>query len=299
MPTVKNPPIKTPIKTIGLFGKYGGKDLGEIIRGLGEFLRARNLNILLERETATLIKDSTTPNRPLAAIGTEIDLAIVVGGDGSMLNVARGLAAYRVPLIGVKLGRLGFLADVSTENMRQALGEILEGHFQTEERFMLNAEIVHAGQVIQTADAFNDVVINKGERARLIEYETYVDGEFVSDARADGVIVATPTGSTAYALSAGGPIVHPTVPAIVLAPICPHTLSNRPIVVSSDCKIEIVMKNLQNAAYVSFDGQSGHLLQDGDRVRIRRADTPITLIHPAHRSHYEVLRAKLHWSNKF
>jgi NAD+ kinase len=257
------------------------------------------LNILLERETATLIKDSTTPNRPLAAIGKEIDLAIVVGGDGSMLNVARGLAAYRVPLIGVKLGRLGFLADVSTENMRQALGEILEGHFQTEERFMLNAEIVHAGQVIQTADAFNDVVINKGERARLIEYETYVDGEFVSDARADGVIVATPTGSTAYALSAGGPIVHPTVPAIVLAPICPHTLSNRPIVVSSDCKIEIVMKNLQNAAYVSFDGQSDHLLQDGDRVRIRRADTPVTLIHPAHRSHYEVLRAKLHWSNKF
>ena len=299
MPTVKNPPIKTPIKTIGLFGKYGGKDLGEIIRGLGEFLRARNLNILLERETATLIKDSTTPNRPLAAIGTEIDLAIVVGGDGSMLNVARGLAAYHIPLIGVKLGRLGFLADVSTENMRQALGEILDGHFQTEERFMLDAEIVHAGQVIQTATAFNDVVINKGERARLIEYETYVDGEFVSDARADGVIVATPTGSTAYALSAGGPIVHPAVPAIVLVPICPHTLSNRPIVVNSECKIEIVMKNLQTAVYVSFDGQSDNSLQDGDRVRIRRADTPVILIHPAQRSHYEVLRAKLHWSNKF
>ncbi|HLQ27034.1 MAG TPA: NAD(+) kinase [Acidiferrobacterales bacterium] len=299
MPTVKNPPIKTPIKTIGLFGKYGGKDLGEIIRGLGEFLRTRKLNILLEQETAALIKDSTTPSRAITAMGKEIDLAIVVGGDGSMLQVARGLAAYRVPLIGVKLGRLGFLADVSTQNMQQALGDILEGHFQTEERFMLDAEIVRAGRVIQTANAFNDVVINKGERARLIEYETYVDGEFVSDARADGVIVATPTGSTAYALSAGGPIVHPAVPAIVLAPICPHTLSNRPIVVNSDCKIEIVMKNLQNAAYVSFDGQSDHLLQDSDRVRIRRADTPVTLIHPAQRSHYEVLRAKLHWSNKF
>ncbi len=298
MPTTKTPVIKTPIKTIGLFGKYGGKDLGHVIRELGEFLRARRLEVLLDQETANLIKDSTMPTRPITVIGREIDLAIVVGGDGSMLHVARRLAAYRVPLIGVKMGRLGFLADISTENTQQALGNILDGHFQTEERFMLEAEIVHDGQVIQTANAFNDVVINKGERARLIEYETYVNGECVSDARADGVIVATPTGSTAYALSAGGPIVHPAVPAIVLAPICPHTLSNRPIVVNSDCKIEIVMKSPQSA-YVSFDGQSDHLLQDTDRVRVHRADTPVILIHPAHRSYYEVLRAKLHWSNKF
>lgn len=290
-------PIKTPIKTVGLFGKYGGKEAGNILRQVHEFLQSRHLTLLVEEEAAALMTPPVA-GLPVSALGDRIDLAVVIGGDGSMLRMARMLAPYRVPLIGLKFGRLGFLADISTDNMFAALDEILQGRFQTEERFMLYGEVWRDGQMLYASDALNDVVINKGERARLIEYDTYVDGEFVSEARADGIIVSTPTGSTAYALSAGGPVLHPSVPALILAPICPHTLSNRPIVVSSDCRVEIVMSGPQDA-YVSFDGQSERPLQKKDRVLIRRADTPVTLLHPSSRSHYEVLRAKLHWSKKY
>lgn len=296
-PSKANVPVKTPIKTIGLFGKYGGKEAGEVIRQIYDFLQSRHLTILLEEEAAALMSPPQ-PGLPAAALGSRIDLALVIGGDGSMLNFARLLAPHRVPLIGLKFGRLGFLADISTDNMFAALDELLRGQFQAEERFMLYGEVWRDGQMLYASNALNDVVINKGERARLIEYDTYVDGEFVSEARADGIIVSTPTGSTAYALSAGGPILHPAIPAIVLAPICPHTLSNRPIVVSSDCRVEIVMSGPQ-LGYVSFDGQSDRPLQKKDRVLIRRADTSVILLHPSSRSHYEVLRAKLHWSKKY
>ena len=164
----------------------------------------------------------------------EIDLAIVVGGDGTLLHVARHLAASRVPIIGVNLGRLGFLADIPADAMLPEVTRILDGDYHTESRLLLAAEIMRKGKIVYAAQAFNDVIVTKGDLARMIELETYIDGEFVNDMRGDGVIIATPTGSTAYALSAGGPILHPTLPAIVLVPICPHTLSNRPIVVGSD-----------------------------------------------------------------
>ncbi|OGI43475.1 MAG: NAD kinase [Candidatus Muproteobacteria bacterium RIFCSPHIGHO2_01_FULL_65_16] len=292
--------MKKTVKTIGLFGKYQDVSIVPHIVRLGEFLRARGLSVLLDENTGGMLERPFAPSRPLAAIGREIDLAIVIGGDGTMLNVARALADSRVPLIGVNLGRLGFLTDIAADNMPEAIGKILDGDFHTEQRLLLAAEIMRKGRIVHTARAFNDVIVNKGELARLIEFETYINGEFVNSTRGDGVIVSSPTGSTAYALSAGGPILHPALPAIVLVPICPHTLSNRPIVVSSDSVIEIVMTGLAaNHANVAFDGQSTFALDDNDRIYVRRLDTPVELIHPSGRSHYDVLRTKLHWGEKF
>lgn len=292
---MKNASVK--IKTVGLFGRHRDKNIGEVLSGLCDFLHRRGLGMVLEASTADMVGKPHIARREIKTIGADIDLAIVIGGDGTLLNVARNIAGYRVPLIGVNVGRLGFLADISTDNMFEVIGKILDGEFRTEERFLLHAEIVRDGKVIHTSNPFNDVVLNKGNLARLIEFETYVDGDFVSETRADGIIVATPTGSTAYALSAGGPILHPTLPAIILVPICPHTLSNRPIAVNSSSQIEIVLTDEQEA-HVTFDGQSTFTVRNNDRLRVRRGDTPVTLIHPANRNHYEVLRAKLLWGTK-
>lgn len=283
----------TRFHTIGLFGKYGDERFGATMRDLCTLIRSKQLEIVLETQTARVVGDTRVKTLPIDRIGGEIDLAIVLGGDGTLLNVARALAAYEVPLVGVNIGRLGFLADISRDDMIGVIGRILDGDFQTEERLMLHAQIVRDGRVVHASHAFNDVVINKLGLARLIEFETYVDHEFVNGTRADGIIIATPTGSTAYAMSAGGPILHPTLPAIVLVPICPHTLSHRPIAINSASHIEIVMAG--DSAHVTFDGQANYALHERDRVQVRRADNPVTLLHPAHRNHYEVLRMKLHW----
>jgi len=288
-----------PVRTVGLFGKYGSRDVGGVVERLCAFVRDRELNVLLEAATAEFMEHTCADSCPLEEIGKRIDLAIVVGGDGTMLHVARSLAPHGVPLIGVNLGRLGFLTDIPTDRMEEDLGRVLDGDFKTESRILLEAEVVRGGKTTHHANAFNDVVINKGALARLIEFEMRVDGEFVSSTRADGIIVATPTGSTAYALSAGGPILHPTLPALVMVPICPHTLSDRPLAVGSDSVIEISMiSTSRQSAHVTFDGQTNIALHDQDLLRVRRSDRPAILIHPSRRSHYEVLRAKLGWSEK-
>jgi len=292
-------PSSKPIRTIGLFGKYGSTEVSGVIRRLCTFLHGRGLAVLLEEATAEFMDPACAESRPLATLGKEIDLALVVGGDGTMLHVARELAPHGVPLLGVNLGRLGFLTDIPTDRMEEELTRILGGDFEAEERILLEAEVVRNGKVLNRANAFNDVVVNKGALARLIEFETWVDDDFVNSTRADGIIVATPTGSTAYALSAGGPILHPTLPAIVIVPICPHTLSDRPLAVGSDSHIEIVMiATSQQNAHVSFDGQTNFAVHDGDRIRVQRAARPVTLVHPTRRNHYEVLRGKLGWGEK-
>lgn len=292
--------MEKKIKTVGLFGKYQDPTVAEHILKLAEFLRQRRLNILLDEHTAEHLGKVPGPVRTRAEIGKDIELGIVVGGDGTLLNVARDLAPHRVPIIGVNLGRLGFLTDIQADTMTTEIGKILDGDYQTESRMLLYAEIMRKGRIVHTASAFNDVVVTKGELARLIEFETYLDGEFVNSTRGDGVIVASPTGSTAYALSSGGPILTPTLEAIALVPICPHTLSNRPIVVSSDSIVEILITGVANQrAHVTFDGQSTFSLEDNDRVYVRRAETDVELIHPSGRSHFDVLRIKLHWGRKF
>jgi NAD+ kinase len=288
------------LKTIGLIGKYGDPKIAPIVLGLIDFLQDRGLKVLLEQATADALAPHHAHVRPITEIGKHIDLAVVVGGDGTMLIAARNIADSKVPMIGVNLGRLGFLTDIAPDNMLVELGKVLDGDFKIEERLLLTAEVVRDGRTVHTSNAFNDVAVNKGALARLIEFESYVNDEFVNSVRADGVIVATPTGSTAYALSAGGPILQPTLPAMVLVPICPHTISDRPLAVSSDCRIEIVMTHTSNQdAHVTFDGQSNYTLRDHDRIRVRRAATQVILIHPSQRNHFAVLCAKLHWGKQF
>lgn len=224
------------------------------------------------------------------------DLAIVVGGDGTLLHIARNIASRGIPLAGINLGRLGFLVDIPREDMTNILTEILHGSYQQEERILLSASLSRGGEIIHRAEALNDVVVSKGELARLIEFETLVDGTHVNTARADGIIVASPTGSTAYALSANGPILAPELEAITLVPICPHTLSFRPLVIGSRSNVCIRMLDSgQDNSYLNFDGQSAVRLQDGDTVDIRMAEHRVKLLRPVKHSHFDVLRAKLGW----
>lgn len=287
-------------KNIGVFSKHGNTGIGEDIARLTKYLQKRGLEVTVEKGSAELAPKIKAATAPMGDMGPNIDLAIAIGGDGTMLHVARHLAEHDVPLIGVNQGRLGFLSDIPANSMLDEISKILDGEFDIEERFLLHAEIMRKGKIIHDAKAMNDVIVNKGELARLLEFETFEDGEFVNRMRADGVIVATPTGSTAYALSAGGPILHPNLSAMVVVPICPHTLSDRPIVVDSNSVIEFVMVSTANQnAHVTFDGQSNVPIQEGDHIYVRRAEHTVRLIHPLHRSHYEVLRAKLNWGGDF
>lgn len=295
------PPTLPPFRTVGLFGKYGDSAVGPLLLRIAELLEARGLSVRIEAATAELANSPATLSAlPMNAIGREIDLAVVVGGDGTMLNVARCMAPIRVPLIGVNLGRLGFLTDIPRYAVTGELRKILDGHYLIEERMLLSAAVMRGNEAVFQSDALNDVVLNKGQLARIMEYETYIDGAFVYSARADGVIVATPTGSTAYALSAGGPILHPQLPALVMVPICPHTLSDRPVAVPADAKIEIrVADTSRQSAHVTYDGQINYAVQEGDQIHVTRAAHPVVLLHPQNRSHYDVLRAKLRWGEKF
>jgi NAD+ kinase len=292
--------MKQQVETLGIFVKHGDNAAGTHAAQLVQYLQQRKLKVLVEEATAVHINPALGISRPAETIGNEIDAAIVVGGDGTILRAARLLVSYRVTIIGVNLGRVGFLADIPAEHMLEEVGKILDGRYEYESRLMLHAEILRDGKQIHQAFAFNDVVIAKGELARLIEFQTWLDGEFVSDARADGIIVASPTGSTAYALSAGGPILQTNLSALAVVPICPHALSHRPIVVSAESVVEIVMTGTAPGqhAHVSFDGQTGLTLANNDRVRVRRADISVELVQPAERSHFEVLRRKLHWGRK-
>ena len=282
-------------KTIALIGRYNSAEVASGLVAMGDYLRREGREVLLEKETAVTNRVNGFPSADYAEIGARADLAVVQGGDGSMLNAARHLAVHRVPLVGVNQGRLGFMTDIASANMLEAMAEILAGRHATEERTMLAAEVHREGVVTLSTLALNDAVVNKGAVGRLIEFLVHIDGEFVYDLRADGLIVATPTGSTAYALSSDGPILQPSVPGFALVPICPHTLSNRPIMVSDRSVIDITLKRSIDAR-LHFDGQMQCDLQEGDRVFVQRAAHAITFVHPPGYSYYAMLREKLHWS---
>lgn len=284
-----------PVRTVGLFGKYGSRDVGGVVERLCAFVRDRELSVLLEAATAEFMEHTCAESAPLEEIGGRIDLAIVVGGDGTMLHVARSLAPHGVPLIGVNLGRLGFLTDIPTDRMEEDLGRVLDGDFKTESRILLEAEVVRGGKVMHLANAFNDVVINKGALARLIEFETRVDGEFVSSTRADGIIVATPTGSTAYALSAGGPVTVPQLRALVVTPVAPHTLAQRPIVFPDDVLLRVTSEEPKVEVAVTVDGQRSTGLRYNESCEIRRAPFHLELVRFPERDFYSLVRTKLHW----
>lgn len=284
--------------TVGLIGKYNSPEIAAPLLRLGAFLSARGVRVIVDRLAGEYIHGSPYPVFNLEDIGREADLAVVLGGDGTMLNIARTFAPHDVALVGVNQGRLGFLTDISTDTMFDTIGAILDGSFVTEERMLLEARIVAGGAVGEPVLAFNDVVIGKGQRGNMIEFEIRIDGQSIANMRADGLILATPTGSTAYALSSGGPIVHPSLSAIALVPVCPHTLSNRPLVVPSHSVIEVVMTEVADAR-AHFDSHAHYDVRDGDCVRVQRYGHTIRLLHPVGHSYYAMLREKLGWSGSF
>ena len=282
--------------TIGLIGKFGESNVAGALHQIAAHLLRRQLRVLLDESTARLIPDNTLEAASRAAIGEQCDLAIVMGGDGTLLNAARSLVDYEVPILGVNLGRLGFLADVSPGELPHRLDEVLNGEFREARRALLHAQVLHEGQVTGEADALNDVVVHKREVARMIEVDTFVDGRFLNAYHADGLIISTPTGSTAYALAGGGPILHPGLEAVVLVPICPHTLTHRPIVVKADSVIEVVLNAATTTqTQITCDGQISLSIEPGDRLMIRKKERQVRLLHPVNHDYFKLLRAKLRW----
>ena len=282
-------------KTVGLIGKYKSPEIAGPLLKLADFLTQRGIKVLIDRLTASHIGDNKYPVLVLEEIGRQADLAVVLGGDGTMLNIARTFAPCDVALVGVNQGRLGFLTDISIDTMFETIGTILEGNYVTEERMLLEAEVFSGESSVFTVLAFNDVVISKGIKGSMIELEVRIDGQFLYTVRADGLIVASPTGSTAYALSSGGPIVHPSLSVMALVPICPHTFSSRPIVISSDSVVEIIIGDAADAR-AHFDSHSRFDLREQDHVVVRRYGHTIRLLHPVGHNYYSMLRKKLHWT---
>lgn len=276
---------------IGIIGKYRDSSVQPTLDRLTQHLEAKGVTVV----SLDNADPESTYSRGLQRV-EELDLAIVVGGDGTMLNAARSLAGHEVPLIGVNLGRLGFLTDVPADQMCEVLDNILAGEYSITERALLRAEIHNDGEVVYSAIAVNDVVVSKGETARLLDFPVYVNDMFVTDVRGDGMIVATPTGSTAYALSAGGPICQPSVDAIELVPICPHTLSNRPILLNDSSRIVIGPVSFPaGSAHVSIDGHLQYTFRAEERVVVRRASRVVRLVRPRGHNNFAALREKLGW----
>ena len=292
--------ISSP-RTIALVGKYHSPNIAESLRRLAEYLHERGIAVFIERETAENIGTKVDLSRWVTCgfndIGAHADLAIVLGGDGTMLNAARRLARYCVPLVGVNQGRLGFMTDIARDDMLTCMDDLLDGRFVAENRMLLAAEVIRDGREIASNLALNDVVVDKGAIGRMIEFELFIDGEFIYNLRSDGLIVSTATGSTAYALSAGGPIMHPTLGGIALVPLCPHALTNRPVIVNDSAEIELRITNA-NDSRVHFDGQVTLDLERNDSVRLRRADNTICFLHPPGYSYFSMLRQKLQWSER-
>lgn len=283
-------------QTIALIGKFQSPDVAEAVLRIADFLRARAHTVWIEQGTSSSI--GMAGGFRVATydeIGEGADLAIVLGGDGTMLNTARRLAEHGVPLVGVNQGRVGFLTDVGRDNAIDSLSAMLDGAYVEERRVMLAAEVLRGGNRVFQTLALNDVVVNKGDIGRMIEFDLHIDDEFVYTQRSDGMIVSTPTGSTAYALSANGPILHPKVGGIAIVPLCPHALTARPITLPDSCRIDIDLLPPHDAR-VHFDGQTRFDARAGDRVRITRAPHFVRLLHPDSYSYFAMLREKLHWS---
>ncbi len=283
-------------KTIALIGKHDNPEIMTPLLHLGQFIENRNLDVVLDSRTAPHIQDKKYTILSLDDIGKRADLAIVLGGDGTMLNIARTLAPFDVPLVGINQGRLGFLTDLSIDTMLETLGSILDGQYVTERRMLLSVEVIRNEIGLFSALAFNDVAVSRGIGGGMIEFEVHIDGEYVYSLRSDGLIVATPTGSTAYALSSGGPILHPSLDLITLVPVSPHTLSNRPIVIGSNTTVEVLMHKSEEGARIHSDSHSHFDLDEGDKVVIRRSPQTVRLLHSSNHSYYRMLREKLGWS---
>jgi NAD+ kinase len=280
---------------VALVGRYASPDLVAPLTRLANYLRATHRTVVLEGETA---RSAPIPGFPIAAaetLGQAVDLAVVLGGDGTMLSIARRLAPSGVPVIGINQGRLGFLTDIPLSRMEVTLDAMLAGRYVEERRTVLAAQVVRGKATIDQAFALNEVVINRGSLGSMIECAVEIDGRFVYTMRADGIIVATPTGSTAYALSAGGPILDPQLASFLLVPVAPHALTHRPVAISDSAHIAITVVRARDAGF-HCDGQAYFTLAEGDRVLLTRAPHAARLLHPEGHDYFAMLREKLHWS---
>jgi NAD+ kinase len=282
-------------KSAALVGKFHSAGIAEPLIGLAQFLDGRGVDVAVEAETAKSI--GMTGRKVVAAedIGRRAEVVIAVGGDGTMLSIGRNIAAFGIPLIGVNQGRLGFMTDIALADMYETLAAMFAGEFEPEDRAMIEAEVWRGDSMLLRTQALNDVVISRGAVGGMIELSVSIDEQFVSSQRSDGLILATPTGSTAYALSANGPILHPRVGGFVLVPVAPHALTNRPIVVSDASRVVVTLTRGRDCR-AHFDGQSHAVLGDGDRVAMRRSDYALRLLHPCGYNYFAMLRQKLHWS---
>lgn len=287
--------MKSQFRHVALIGKYHAEGSRSALEEIADFLQSRGCEVTLEKDTASNTGLALYPVLDVAGIGAHCDLALVVGGDGTMLGIGRQLARFGVPLVGINQGRLGFITDIAFEDFQTALEPILRGEFQQDRRWMMQAQVMRDGNCVFNATAMNDVVVNRGATAGMVELRVEVDGRFVANQRADGLIIASPTGSTAYALSAGGPLLHPSIPGWVLVPIAPHTLSNRPIVLSDAGEITVEVVSGRDAS-ANFDMQSLASLMHGDRITVRRSEYQMCFLHPKGWSYFDTLRKKLHWN---
>ena len=294
--------MKSKFRHVALIGKYqatssgsAGASTRQALEAVGQFLMSLGCEVALEADTAANmgLTDYTVLN--VAAIGENCDLCLVVGGDGTMLGIGRQLAPYGVPLIGINQGRLGFITDIPFGNYQTTLEPMLAGAYEEDHRSLMQARVMRDGHCVFSALAMNDVVVNRGATSGMVELRMEVDGHFVANQRADGMIIASPTGSTAYSLSAGGPLLHPSIPGWVLVPIAPHTLSNRPIVLANATEIAIEIVAGRDAS-ASFDMQSLASLMHGDRIVVTRSDYQVRFLHPKGWSYFDTLREKLHWN---
>ncbi|MBB2930692.1 MULTISPECIES: NAD kinase [Paraburkholderia] len=287
--------IQSQFKTVALVGRSNTPGIAEPLTALAQTISKRGFEVVFEAQTAEEIGAQGYPALQPAEIGARADVAVVLGGDGTMLGIGRQLAPYRTPLIGINHGRLGFITDIAFSEMQEVVPQLLAGSFEREERSLLESRITRDGDPIYHALAFNDVVVNRSGFSGMAELRVNVDGRFMYNQRSDGLIVATPTGSTAYALSSQGPILHPQLQGIVLVPIAPHALSNRPIVLPDDCKVSIQIVAGRDVN-VNFDMQSFTALELNDVIEVRRSRHTVPFLHPVGYSYYRTLRKKLHWN---
>jgi NAD+ kinase len=286
--------MSSPFRHAALIGKYQAQGIRPMLEGIAAFLVRQGLEVSVDRDTALNIDWHDYGALTPAEIGAHCDIAVVVGGDGTMLGIARELAPLNIPLVGINEGRLGFITDVRSTDWAEALGPIVQGDYEEERRALIEGDVWRDSRSIFHGLAVNDVVVGRGATTSMVELRVDVGGEFVANMRADGLIIASPTGSTAYALSAGGPILHPSIGGWVLLPIAPHTLSNRPIVLPDSAEVGITIVTARDTS-ASFDMHSLTSLLPGDQVRVRRSPVAMRFLHPRGWSYYATLRRKLRW----
>lgn len=286
-------------KTVAILSKPEKRELYDVAPQVVRWLKEHGRSVLVDQQTTAYLSDAKARAVPRERVyAAKPQFAIVMGGDGTMLSAARSLAKAHIPILGVNLGSLGFLTEVALDELYPTLEAAIAGQCVIERRAMLHCEAKRAGKIIARHDLLNDAVVNKTELARIADFDVYIDDQFVSNYKADGLIVSTPTGSTAYSLAAGGPILLPDVEAVVLTPISPHALTNRPLVVRDTAEIAIVVRSAEGSAYLSIDGQLGERLRDNDRILCRRSKADVQLLKLHSRTFFDVLRAKLKWGQR-